>query len=269
LELAMLTDQQVNHFKIFGFLVMRNTFSPDEVARIRTRFDMVLERDRQGRQFDGARRQGVLGCVEQDEELFRLLEDDRIYGPMEQLLGPGFVWITSDGNLYVGDTNWHPDSPTVGDFRIKIAFYLDPVERDSGCLRVVPGSHLPGFGERLRELPRPAGAAADSAYGVKGSEIPCVSLESEPGDMVIFDQRLFHASFGGKTGRRMFTMNFVTKPVEESDYDRLRQMYVRNIEHANEIGRSKRERIYTPDFLEAKSPRIQGMIRDLVALGLD
>jgi ectoine hydroxylase-related dioxygenase (phytanoyl-CoA dioxygenase family) len=188
---------------------------------------------------------------------------------MEQLLGPGFVWITSDGNLYVGDTNWHPDSPTVEDFRIKIAFYLDPVSRDSGCLRVIPGSHLPGFGERLRELPRPTGPAADSVFGVNGSEIPAVSLESEPGDMVIFDQRLFHASFGGKTGRRMFTMNFVPKPAGPTDLDRLRNMYVSNIEHANDIGRSKRERIYTSQFLETESPRIQGMIRELVELGLD
>jgi Phytanoyl-CoA dioxygenase (PhyH) len=265
----MLTDQQLNHFKIFGFLLVRNTFSPDEVASIRSRFDTVLERDRQGREFDGERRQGVLGFVEQDEELFRLLEDDRIYGPMEQLLGPGFGWITSDGNLYVGDTDWHPDSARIDDFRIKIAFYLDPVSRDSGCLRVVPGSHLPGFGERLRDLPRPTGAAADSVYGVKGSEIPCASLESEPGDMVIFDQRLFHASFGGKTGRRMFTLNFVTKPAEASDYDRLREMYVKNIAHANDIGRSQRERIYTSEFLATESPRIQGMIRDLLALGLN
>ncbi len=264
----MLTEQQVNYFNTFGFLVMRAAFSRDEVARISACFDKVLERDRHGQDFDGERRQGVLGFVEQDEGLFRLLKDDRIYGPMEQLLGPGFVWLTSDGNLYVGDTHWHPDSPTVGDFRIKIAFYLDPVSRDTGCLRVMPGSHMPGFGERLRELPQPTGAAADSVYGVEGSEIPSVALESDPGDMVIFDQRLFHASFGGKTGRRMFTLNFITKPREASDYEHLRDMYKRNLAHANDIGRSKRERLYTTAFLETESPRIRSMISELLELDL-
>ena len=34
---------------------------------------------------------------------------------------------------------------------LKIAFYLDSVDQDTGCLRVIPGSHLEGLGERLRE----------------------------------------------------------------------------------------------------------------------
>jgi ectoine hydroxylase-related dioxygenase (phytanoyl-CoA dioxygenase family) len=264
----MLTDQQVNHFRTFGFLVLPKTFLPDEVANIRARFDKVLAQDRDGHEFDGERRQGVLGFIEQDEELSRLLEDDRVYEPMEQLLGPGFVWITSDGNLYVGDTNWHPDSPSVDDFRIKIALYLDPVSRRSGCLRVVPGSHLPGFGERLREMPRPAHDAIDSPYGVDGSALPCVSLESEPGDMVVFDQRLFHSSFGGKTGRRMFTLNFIPRPTGPSDYDHIRDMYDKNIVHANDVGRSKREHLYTTSFLQTESPRVQAMIHPLLELGL-
>ncbi len=265
----MLTEGQVNHFQTFGFLVLPRLLSAEEIADISRHFDDVLSRDRQGTEFDGARRQGVLGVVEQDERLYRLLEDDRIYDAIEQLLGPGFVWVGSDGNLYVGDTGWHPDNPGWDGFRIKVALYLDPVKKDSGCLLVIPGSHLPGgLGQRLREGPRPASEAASSPYGVDGSAIPCIALESQPGDVLVFDQRLFHASFGGRTGRRMFTLNFITKPEDESDLERLRNMYEGNLDLISELGRSNRGRLYTSSFLETESPRIQGMIADVLALGL-
>ena len=37
-----------------------------------------------------------------------LAEDDRVQIPITQLLGPGYSGGLGDGNLYVGDTEWHP-----------------------------------------------------------------------------------------------------------------------------------------------------------------
>ena len=59
----------------------------------------------------------------------------------------------SDGNYYVGDTAWHPDG--LGEYlygRIKVSFYLDGVQADTGCLRVIPGSHRQQLHEALRPL---------------------------------------------------------------------------------------------------------------------
>ncbi len=228
---------------------------------------MCWQRDRHGQDFCGDKRQAVVGFVAQDEGLYSLLEDDRIYQTVEQLLGPGFVWVGSDGNLYVGNTGWHPDNGKwMTDLIIKMAFYLDPVTKDTGCLRVIPGSHLRGLGEQLREL-RPTESAADSPYGVDGRYVPCVALESEPGDVVVFDQRLFHASYGGKTGRRMFTINFMTEPRNASDYDILRLTYERTLKDASELGLTNRDRVYTDSFLQSTSSRIQNVIRTLKELG--
>ena len=44
--------------------------------------------------------------------------------------------------------------------------------------------------------------------GIKPNEVPAVNLECKPGDLVCFDRRIKHASFGGGTHRRMFTMIF-------------------------------------------------------------
>lgn len=263
----MLAEQELAHFRTFGFIVLRRAFAPDEMTRISLQFDRVMNQDRRGQPFSGETRHCVVGCVEQNEELRRLLDDDRIYLRVEQLLGPGFLWITSDGNLYVGDTRWHPDRRDLSDQMLKIAFYLDPVDRDTGCLRVIPGSHLPGLGQRLRDQ-WPAEEATESPYGVSGSSIPHYAVRSEPGDVVFFDQRLFHSSFGGKSGRRMFTLNFVAKPRSMNEYDVIRKMYEGNVELANRLGLTARERIFNEDFLGSGSPRIQHMVGELVTMGL-
>jgi ectoine hydroxylase-related dioxygenase (phytanoyl-CoA dioxygenase family) len=261
----MLTQQQLNHFETFGFIVWQQAFSPDEMATITAQFEDVLAEDRQGQEFKGDKRQGVHGFLEMRDDLRKLLEDDRIFGAVEQLLGPGFVWIGSDGNLYVGDTRWHPDN-SAQYARVKVAFYLDPVGAQTGCLRVIPGSHLPGLGDRLREA-WPIDETGESPFGIGGSLIPYFPLESVPGDVVFFDQRVFHSSYGGKTGRRMFTLNFGAKPTSRADYDNLCRTYQNNIKNQHEMGYTKRDRIYTDDFLYSDSPRIQAMVGELVQLG--
>lgn len=266
----MLTDRQRAHFDVFGFLVFRQAFSPEETARISSTFDRVLEEDRQGRPFEGHKRQAVTGFVEREEELTRLLEDDRIYPVIEQLLGPGFVWIGSDGNLYVGDTGWHPDGRHLEHqaYRwIKVAFYLDPVRRDTGCLRVIPGSHRGTLHQALKER-WPKSDAAESPYGISGAEVPAFPLESDPGDVVLFDQSLWHASFGGRTGRRMFTLNFGAKPQAEADYENLRSTHAKNLGFIADMQYTQTGRVYTDAFLESGSPRIRSMVAELLEMGL-
>ena len=52
----MLTQEQLNHFEVFGFLVWKQAFSPDEIAGISDQFDSALSDDRQGRDFPGDKR---------------------------------------------------------------------------------------------------------------------------------------------------------------------------------------------------------------------
>jgi len=267
-----LTDEQVRFFEVFGFLVLRQAFDKAEMDTIIDGYSAVLADDRSGGDFEGEKRQEVLGFLEQRPDLFSLVEDDRIFCALEQLLGPDFVWIGSDGNLYVGDTGWHPDG---GDsYRsIKVAFYLDAVRKDSGCLRVIPGSHHAGYGDLLRDH-SPRDDASESPFGVAGSEIPSQPLESDPGDLVFFNHRLFHASYGGRTGRRMFTLNFAAKPHEASDYDWLRRVYDWNLARTKVGGDrsvrryTPRDHIYSDAFLHCDSPRIQSMVREVNAMGL-
>ena len=160
-------------FDTFGFLVVRQLLSPDEVGAVSDAFDAVMLEDRGGRPFDGAERQTVVDWY-RDHPAAGFLEDDqRILSEIEALLGPRAILKTgNDGNYYVGDTLWHPDmgwDPAIAagendPYRlagnltrhyhpsIKVAFYLDAVASDSGCLRVIPGSHRNPLHDRLWSL---------------------------------------------------------------------------------------------------------------------
>jgi ectoine hydroxylase-related dioxygenase (phytanoyl-CoA dioxygenase family) len=263
----MLTPQQKAHFDTFGFIVLRQAFSPDEMQQISQQFDEVLNEDRNGQPFNGEKRQAVLGFVEKRARLTHLVEDDRIYEPLEQLLGPEFVWIGSDGNLYVGNTGWHPDGSNMSYRRIKVAFYLDPVGKDTGCLRVIPGSHQLPLHETLKPLMERRSDPDWAPFAATPPDVPCFPLESQPGDVVFFNQNLWHAAFGGRTGRRMFTLNFGAKPTDDSHVDYLVRVYQSNLKHVEQMQYTQTSRVYEDAFLHSDRPRLQGMVEKLLELG--
>jgi hypothetical protein len=265
----MLTLEQQNFYQTFGFLVFRQAFSPDEMAEISRVADEVLEQARNGKPWDGLVREEVLGFVEHRPELARLVEDDRIYGVAEDLLGPGFVWITSDGNLYVGDTQWHPDAnwPDLTFHSIKFALYLDPVRKNSGCLRVIPGSHREPFYSELKVLSKHRGTPPEYPFGVTGEQIPAFPLESDPGDLVLFNHRLHHASFGGNDHRRMFTLNFTQRPTTDEHVGYHRKLYEGHVKRQAAFRFGAKDRVYVPEFLAGGGPRRQSVVKPIIEWG--
>jgi hypothetical protein len=230
-----LTEQQHKFFDTFGFLKFPGLFA-DEVDDIIDAFEKVFADQGGGyggRPHDSQRRSAIVPFIDDSEYLSGLLDDPRIEGIGVSLLGDDFNYMTSDGNLYVTDTGWHSDSCRNVNFRsvmedpdkhryrgVKTAFYLDPLTRDSGCLRVVPGSHKAGdrFANSLEEHLR----ESEDTLGVHGRDVPAMALETLPGDLLMFDLCTKHASFGGSDRRRMFTINLQERFGEE-DLPQLRE----------------------------------------------
>ena len=265
----MLTQAQHSFYQTFGFLAFRRYFSPDEIGEISRQFDDLMAEERHGAPFEGIKRQIVMEYVERRQALAALLEDDRIYGVIEDLLGPGFVWIPSDGNIYVGDTEWHPDRREIlPDYSvIKVAFYLDPVRAESGCLRVIPGSHRDPLHSDLLPLFKHRGEAPAYPFGVQGRDVPAYPIESDPGDVVLFNQNLWHASYGGGRHRRMFTLNFSTKPTQPAHVDDHRRNYESALRMVRESPETPRDRVYDPEFLTGGGPRRRAMLQQIVEWG--
>ena len=256
----MLSQEQVAHFEAFGFLMMPGLFTSEEVALMRREATSLLEDARDGRTFDGSESQIVMPFFERRQSLLGLLEDDRIYKTAEDLLGPGFILVLTEAHLSVGDTQWHGGQRTRGVLpNIKMGIYLEPVARDTGCLRVIPGSHRSPLFESLAPLNLQHDDSSAMPMGVLGSGIPCVDLESEPGDLVVFLEEVYHAAFGGRTGRPRIALNFDAAPMTEDRIDNIRTEYAKTVY------------MYRPasSLLESDKPRLRNMVTPLADLGFD
>ena len=204
-----LAKQQLASFHTFGFLAFPGLLA-DRIERITQEFEAIWAANgggHNGQAHDGTARSCSVQFIDQNAYLSTLLDDPRIHGIAASILGDDFNYMGSDGNFYTGDTRWHSDGygGRGGMLHIKIAFYLDPLTRDTGALRVIPGSHRIGepFADELQHNIR----ASDQIWGLQGSQIPAIALETTPGDVLVFNHDLKHAAFGGSRRRRMFTMN--------------------------------------------------------------
>jgi ectoine hydroxylase-related dioxygenase (phytanoyl-CoA dioxygenase family) len=179
-----------------------------------------------------------------------LIDDHRIDGVASGILGEDYNYVISDGNFYVGDTQWHSDY-RIAKPSIKAAFYLDEVTADTGALRVIPGSQKidDTFSNTLHEMmPTQRESHTEEPLGVYGDQIPAVALESKPGDLVCFDRRIKHASFGGGTRRRMFTMVFEPHGEDETDMAAIRR-------HIGQLSIFWCERAYGEVMINTASPQ--------------
>lgn len=211
----MLAQEQVRHFKTFGFVNMREVFTKDELDMINREIEERMVAAYADDPFDGTQRHWVPMFNQTTPFLANLLEDPRLCEVAEQLYGDDTIGMLADANRYVGNTNWHPDTGSIHQYGVKFAFYLDPVGPDSGALRVIPGSHQLPLHEEL-----------DGKVGARElavDELPGFVCASEPGDVVAFDLRLWHGSRGGSDDRRMCTCVYYNNPKtpeeEEATYD--------------------------------------------------
>ncbi len=204
-----LSNDQMVFFDTFGYLAFPGLLA-DQVDRIIEEFEKIWSNrggGHHGRMHDGRERSAIVPFPDLSEYLSSLLDDPRVHDIASSLCGEDFNYTSGDGNFYTGDTRWHSDGyGTRPVLSIKMAFYLDDVAEDSGALRVIPGSHRVGepFADAVNERLKKEGLG----FGMSGSDVPAQALPITPGDIVVFNHCIKHASFGGSERRRMFTMNF-------------------------------------------------------------
>ena len=207
--------QQRAFFETYGILKLPGLLK-NEIAGIIAEFESAFAE--LGRNPDGTRRRSIVPFVDQRPGLCALLDHPAILAAVGNLLGPDFNYVSSDGNYYTGDTGWHRDSLYQSSSYIKLALYLDRVTKDTGCLRVIPGSH---HDAALKIWDGTVTAESEANFGVHGRDLPAFPLENEPGDVLLFNHRVLHASFGGSSSRRMFTMNLGRRAKDPKEYDDL------------------------------------------------
>ncbi|MBI2505906.1 MAG: phytanoyl-CoA dioxygenase family protein [Candidatus Latescibacteria bacterium] len=248
-----LTPQQLSFMDTFGFLAFPGLLK-DKIDRIIAEFETVFATyggGHDGKPHDGTARSCIVPFIDQNEYLSALIDDERVEGIFASLLGEDFNYIGSDGNFYVGDTNWHSDTDWSGRMRgkpprvfYKMALYLDPITRDTGALRVIPGSQH--YGDRYAETLQQHLRTAQDDWSINGAQVPAVALDSVPGDVVVFNQNTKHSAWGGNARRRMFTIN-CTARYSEADLPYLRH-------EISAFARFWTESVYGPAMTRTASP---------------
>ncbi len=209
-----LTSHQIDFMDTFGYMHFPGLLK-DRIDAIDQAFEALMSQH--GSQtHDAQRRLCMAPCINHSPYLCTLLDDDRIHGIATGLLGDDYQYWNSDGNYYVGDTQWHSDTVWPEPIRFfKMALYLDPMTKESGALRVIPGSHR--FGEGFAETVHQQLSGEKVSWGgLPGDEVPAVALETQPGDLVVFNHSTKHSAWGGGRRRRMFTIVFTHRHTQDS-----------------------------------------------------
>lgn len=215
------SDADIRFFRTFGYMIMPQAFTPEEVDWISREFEYAIRTFGGGLNHNGSARTMFGAPAERTEKLCTLVDHPAVQALAGAALGPDFNYASGDGNYYTGDTGWHPDGNWGQLFTCKIAFYLDPLTAATGALRVIPGSQRPDHFVRTEKIDP---NRSEELFGVHPSRFPgSVALETNPGDLVIFNHDLFHAAFGGGARRRMFTMNLTRHCTQPEDLQTLRR----------------------------------------------
>lgn len=256
----MLTPQQKAHFETFGFVCLRQLFTAAEIDALRREAEAIWQAERSQRGLADDAYLSMAPFVERSPALLTLPADDRIYCVVEDLLGPGFLWSGSEGNTGVAQANkfhaWHSDRPGEAkpDYRrVKVMIYLTPVAKESGCLRVIPGSHKPPLYHELTALNEPRDDTSEQLFGVAGQDLPAFPLETTPGDVIFFDHYIYHGVYKGDGTRRYIAMKFVSRPTKPAHFASLKQF-------SNYIFHPE------PALTSSAHSRLQGLVAGLVAL---
>lgn len=211
-----LTDQHRWYLDAYGYLAVRGLLTAD-IGEISAAFDAVFDDPANPRlkwEPPGHRGhpQWMMGdFVEKHPLLAELPRDPRLVGLAHDLLGADAVYVGDDGSIYRCETEWHCDTPAVhADCRhLKFAIYLDPVGQAVGAPRLLPGSHhldVAGAGPLKRYLGYDG--AIEERTGMRGEDLPHWGLGCAPGDVLLWDFRVMHASYGTLAPRRQIALNF-------------------------------------------------------------
>ena len=257
-----LTEQQVNHFQTFGFCTFRNFFSPDELQRYTREFEHGLDRWIEGGKHDGSKREFALFMYEWTPYIASLIDEDRFVKTAETFLGKPVIGNSTNGNYYIGDTQWHPDGakPDPEMAGIKFAIYLDPIDGSSGALRVIPGSHKEPLHTTLSKDPV-------NAYGCRPDEVPAYACVSRPGDVVAFHSATWHSSFGGSSHRRMGTVQYWVDPSTPEGEAYFIDRVAKGRDGALRLGHKGGYSRFPEYWRQIDNPRHQYWVRRLAAAG--
>lgn len=210
------------HFQTFGFVVLRQAIDAATVASLSAESDRTV-RDATGSRFGQLDEQGgitghFIPATSEHTPLSMQLAQD-LAPAAETLLQMPLLFVMAQHTLLFDATAWHDDTghdvPS-----IKALAYLDALKADTGALRVLPGSHVLPAGH-INPVMTDEVPFDEERWRQATRDIPCHVIDSQPGDVILFDEHLWHASIDGRN-RRLWSAFFVKDPKTRDEETKVR-----------------------------------------------
>ena len=239
------TALDIHNFQVSGFLILRQFFDPGPLtAEIDRVLHDAFKLSSPVSRYDGIHFQYVPMMTANTPESLSLLDCTATVA--ERLLGGTVIPTRAKAIRYFGETAWHVDSvqPIAS---IGFMTYLEPLGPENGALRVLPGSQLLERRNAIRAL---------GGTGMPATELPSTVLATEPGDVIVFDEHLFHSSHGG-IARRQWRIDYLRDP-EDAATRNDTVAYYSNIYAPNWSGGYDVDRYpsYGPDWRASGRPAV-------------
>lgn len=172
--------------------------------------------------------------------LWDLVHDDHILDHVAQILGPDILcWGSSFFSKDAGSSSvvpWHQDGTCWGldaPKGVTAWLALTPSTPQSGCLRVVPGSHLSAVPHAVRNAPSSMLPLGEEVAG-EVDESNAVNCPLEPGEMSLHHVTLVHGSAPNQatSGRRIgFAIRYIAGDVRQLGDQKGYATHVRGRDH--------------------------------------
>lgn len=202
----MLTPSQLESYHQDGFLIVRELFSPEEIALL---YSVATDDTVTGNSFDlndqdGKKTKLTLWFTAGDDSFGLMSRCERMIQSVQRLLGPGEVChfhskIMQKQPRVGGAWEWHQDYGywyknqfMFPDKLISVMVALTPAKKENGCLQVIKGSHKLG---RVNHGFAGEQVGADMVMVNNALQtMELVYCELEPGDALFFHSNLLHRS---------------------------------------------------------------------------
>lgn len=200
----LLTAKQISNYHENGYISPATVMAPAEAHRYRQRFEAYEQANNGWYELSKGQKLYLLQTWARD-----LGSHPKVLDAVEDVLGPDlFLWGLS---LFVKDAHdpgyvsWHQDSTYWGlsDPDVVTAWIaLSPSNRDSGCMKMMPGSH------RFEQLPHVDTLDKNNLLtrgqkiSVAVEESKAEFLELDPGQISLHHIRTVHASEPNRSAHR-------------------------------------------------------------------
>jgi Phytanoyl-CoA dioxygenase (PhyH) len=205
------------HFRALGFVVLRGALDAADTGALTHEADRAI-RDATGDRY--LRDRGAGGTTGHyipatgDRTPVSVALTKRFAPLLERLAGVPLLPAVVEHILFLDRAGWHTDTGHAVP-SIKAVAYLEELDEHTGALRVLPGSHR--LDERvLRDLLHGPAFREEATARAADAAVPAYVIASRPGDVIVFDEHLWHASHGGRD-RHQWSACFVLDPADPED----------------------------------------------------